>query len=390
MCTDLQEKDKLIPFQSLNSIDLIDDLIYQCEDFFTWTQDQIQKIQTQLLAEAFSFHYNHSESYHKYCHNWEVTPQDVQEPNDLIKIPLVPSTMFKLRDITSCSPKDIVKVCTSSGTMGSISKIYRDETTLNRFLGSIRSSIDLLLNLDDAFCVNLGPSTEESGDLWFSYAISVVDLIFPSQNFVKDDVFYPDRAYQEIIKQHDKYENLVVIGAPIMFLELISYMEKHSLTVENSEKIYFVTAGGWKRFSGQAISRPVFEEKIGTSFRGSVREHFRDVFNMVELNTVLAECSHQIKHVVPWIKVLILEPRTLRSLPPGELGIIAYLDPSTTSYPGFILSDDFGRIVLEGKCPCGRTGQGIEIVRRIKSVESRGCALKIDKNYASSSTTAVS
>jgi long-chain-fatty-acid---luciferin-component ligase len=377
-----KDANNVLIFEELETLDPIDDLIYQCEDFFKWTFDQLQAVQQQQIIEAFKYHYNDCTSYYNYCKLFAITPQDIQTYDDLIKIPLIPSTMFKLREITSCSQEEIVKVCTSSGTMGSLSKIYRNETTLNRFIGSIRNSVEQLLDLDDAFCFNLGPSAEEAGDLWFSYAINIVDLIFPSKHFVENNIFHPELVYQQIMKQYDLYENLILIGAPIMFLELISYMENNNLAIEDSNKIFFITAGGWKRFSGKAISRPIFEEKIEKVFQGAQIKHFRDVLNMVELNTVLMECEYQIKHIVPWVKVLILDPKTLHPVANHEVGLIAYLDPSTTSYPCFILTDDFGRIVHEDYCACGRTGQGIEIIRRVKSIESRGCSLKLDRNYA--------
>ena len=63
-------------------------------------------------------------------------------------------------------------------------------------------------------------------------------------------------------------------------------------------------------------------------------------------------------------------------LPNGTEGVLAFLDASASSYPNFVLSEDFG-VVDEGRCGCGRYGQRLTITRRINRIESRGCALKM-------------
>ena len=70
-------------------------------------------------------------------------------------------------------------------------------------------------------------------------------------------------------------------------------------------------------------------------------------------------------------------PSTLKELPSGEMGILGFLDPTSTSYPGFILSDDFGKVYENVNCTCGVEGDFVEVIRRINKIESRGCALKM-------------
>jgi long-chain-fatty-acid---luciferin-component ligase len=375
-----------IDFKPLKELEILDDLIYQCEDIFSWDQERTDLIQFTLISEAFNYHYANCNSYREYCDKFKINPSIIKTIKDLGRIPLIPSALFKEHNILSCQLEQIVKVCQSSGTKGTISKVYRDGDTLNRFLGSLQSSLDQLYCIDDAFSINLGPSSEEAGDLWFSYAMSVVDMVFPTENFIVDGVFYPEKAVERIsqIVKDNNYENLVITGAPVMFIELLSYMNEHNIMIDNSEKIFFVTAGGWKRFSGQAISRADLWQMLLDRFLNADFKNFRDTFNMVELNTILPECECQVKHVVPWVKVLIIDPATGLPVEEGDSGLVAFLDPSAKSYPCFVLTDDIGRISVNGKCKCGRMGQGLEIIRRVKSVESRGCALKMDKNYAKS------
>ncbi len=168
-----------------------------------------------------------------------------------------------------------------------------------------------------------------------------------------------------------------------MYLQLFDYMEKQGVTIHFGDKIFAVTAGGWKRFSGRAIPRNELLNAIQHYFIGFHKNNSRDVFNMVELNSIIPECEHWVKHVQPWIKTFIIDPWSGKEITEkNKTGILAFLDPAPTSFPCFILSTDFGKIVYQDDCPCGRSGTCIEITGRINRTESRGCALKIDKKYS--------
>jgi long-chain-fatty-acid---luciferin-component ligase len=90
------------------------------------------------------------------------------------------------------------------------------------------------------------------------------------------------------------------------------------------------------------------------------------------------DCEHGRKHCPPWLHASARAPKTLAPLGWGESGILAYLDPTATSYPCFVLSDDFGSVTRGERCPCGRSGDVLTIERRINRIEARGCALKLD------------
>jgi len=368
-------------FKNLGNIEEIDKYIYQNEDVFSWNKKQIEDVQFRLIREAFEYHYNNCSEYRDYCICSQIYPCSIKVYTDLANIPLVPSTIFKKMDLMSVSEDSIIKKCTSSGTTGALSIVNRDEITLNRFLGSVEETIDQMFHFDDALFLNLGPSTEESKDLWFSYVMSITDLVFPSLNFVEEGIFYPEKVIEALKTFENKYETLAIIGAPIMFMRLLEYMSKTNQSVDFGRKVFIITAGGWKKFSGEAISKSELYSRLKERIVGLEESSIRDALNMVELNSIWPECASKVKHVPPWVKVIIRSPYNLEPLKNGEMGLISFLDPTATSYPAFILTMDFGKIVVDGECECGCTGTGIEIIRRVKKGESRGCALKMDKVY---------
>ncbi len=355
--------------------------LYKRKDIFTFSKEQIRETQCSLIPKVFTYHYRYCESYRNYCDFVGISPEDIKEEEDFIKIPLIPSTMFKMQDIITGEKENIVKVCTSSGTRGSLSKVYRDEATLDFFFQCIRINIEEYVKISHGYCINLGPSQEEARDLWIAYAICMLKELYPMENFIKDGKFYENLVCDRIEEVKAQYDVIILTGSPIMFVQLMRYMEEHKISYMESIKFKCITAGGWKRFEGQKINTAEFMADMQRYFKSLKRGDFIDVLNMVELNDILTGCECGMKHIVPWLKVFILDPKTLKPVPDGQMGLIAYLDPTALSYPGFIISDDFGRLWENRICTCKKELPGIQFERRISTGEQRGCALKLDKQF---------
>lgn len=378
----VEEEQNPVVWASIGEVGLLDDWMFQREDVYHASTEEIERLKMEAIGAAVAHQFAHNAEYRRYCERLNFEPSTLRGLADLARIPLVTSSQFKLREVLTGPPESVVKTCASSGTQGSVSRVHRDETTLSRFFASIRVCVEQLLSVDDAFCLHLGPDRDEAKDLWIAYSMSVTDMMFPTENFVRDEVFEPERVVQRIRAARGRYEKVVLLGAPIMLLHLAEYMEEAGERFDDCDDIWVITAGGWKRFSGTSISPPELFGRLEQRFSGLKQSNFRDFFNMVELNLVIPECESGVKHAPPWLHLLVLSPETLQPVPNGEEGLLAFIDPTPTSYPGFILTDDFARISLDGECGCGRSGQGIEFVRRVNRGESRGCALKMDRTHA--------
>jgi len=162
----------------------------------------------------------------------------------------------------------------------------------------------------------------------------------------------------------------------------ISSNKHNGIKLDFGDKIFVITAGGWKKYEGQAISREKFKECCKEMFENIQVARIRDTFNMVELNTILPECEFGSKHLPLWVDAYVIDMDTYEVADVNKIGLLGFLDASTTSYPGFVMSGDLGRITHVDNCPCGRSGVCVEVIRRVNTIESRGCALKIEKKYA--------
>lgn len=332
-----------------------------------------------LIRGAFRFHYENNTAYRAYCGKSGVTADDVE--NDLRLIPLIPSTVFKTTAVRTDTGEDTVKRCTSSGTQGSVSVVERDATTMGLFAGQLGSIKENVFAVDKVSVYNLGPDAEEAHGIWLSHVMGVLGHLAPMKYYVKNARFLCSELVSDLKAQLKAGGRAALVGPPVMFLNLFAYMDGAGVKLEGNGDTMFITAGGWKRASSKALTRKEFCAAAAAHFIGARAANIRDVFSMVELNTPLPECECGRKHIPVWLDVYAIDLDTFGPAPDGAPGLLAFSDAAARSFPGFIMSGDLGRISAADDCPCGRSGRCVEILRRINTIEARGCALKIQKSF---------
>jgi long-chain-fatty-acid---luciferin-component ligase len=349
-------------------------------DPFQLSEGEQANLRLKLIREAVEYHLHHCAPFRAYAARLHFSIDDVQCGDDLERIPQLPTGLFKRVVVSSGIDKAVCRPCTSSGTQGRLSVVWRDRCTIQRLLGSIQTAIAGLIDdppEKDVLVVNLGPNQAEAGDLWFAYVMSLIELAYITRHMVVDGRFDPSEAVVAIERAKREAKVVVVTGPPVLLRQVSeAALRTKRVTTSNSE-FTVVTAGGWKRPDGSGLDRQALTELVASAFRLQTSGRIRDAFNQVELNTVIFECSSGAKHVPPWVHVCTRDIRTLTPQPNDHIGLLSYLDASALSYPAFLISDDVGR-VKEGRCACGRYGPTIEIQRRIERAEHWGCALKMN------------
>lgn len=370
----------MLDVEFIAAIDELEDLLYQQEEPFSASYEHALGLRRKFAAQAFEWQVNGNRDYRRFAQAAGVTIERVRHEGP-DAIPLVPSSVFKQRDLVTEPLDGQLRRCTSSGTQGGRSVVNRDRRTLQRFLGSITSTLEIL-GLDAGRATRfhvLGPDTAEAADLWFSYVLSIVDLIHPTDFHVRHGVFLVDDLIKRLLDREEGVQP-VLIGPPVLVMELAVRVKERCGGIDlGADDGMVITAGGWKRFTGQAVPRRELIELLAGVFELDGADRVRDCFNMVELNTVVSSCAERRMHVPPWLRVTARDPADLRVLGDGESGLLGFVDPLPTSYPGFVLSDDLGSVCYGVDCPCGRRSDVLRIERRLSRVESRGCALKLDK-----------
>lgn len=338
-----------------------------------------QSLTDELVRSTFDFHRDNCEIYARY-----VEQELGSGPLDAIeRIPLVSTRVFKFSSVLSVAEDAVEQWYLSSGTSGVPSRVPRDRRSLERLVGSVRSTVGLLddWHEDGVAVVNLGPGREFVNDVWFQYVMSLIETVYETESIVPGDAESLHRISRLCDERLGQYDNLVVVGPPFHVLSLCESIEARERPVDGGARTTVLTAGGWKRFSGRAIEKPLFRERVRRAFGLASENQVRDAFNQVELNSVLFECSAHEKHVPPWVHAAARDPDTLLPVADGEPGMMSYLDASCTAFPCFILTEDLG-VVRRGTCGCGREGVRVEVLRRLESRAAKGCALKMGQIHA--------
>lgn len=331
------------------------------------------EVRAAFLRDAVAHHVAHNPAYARYADGLDPATIDV---DTLDRIPLLPSGVFKrAADLVRTGSEPVV-MTTSSGTQGTVSRVPRDDATLMRFFASVTAATHELLDVEHAETVvhNVGPRVDESQHLWISYVMSGVSVLHETDFYVRDGAVETERLVAALAADDPSVPSLVV-GPPPLLWDLAHALRTRPLPAH--PRRFAVTIGGWKGRQGQAVGRAALHDVLVPSLGLPGAGAVRDAFNMVELNTIALECAHHAKHCPPWLYVSARDARTLAPVAAGESGLLAYCDPTPTSFPGFVLSEDFGWVDRDVACPCGVTGDVLRIERRVNRLESRGCAMKI-------------
>ena len=332
------------------------------------------------IQSCFVQHYNTCDVYRRFCDNVGFSPASLERLEDIAEIPLIPTQMFKSCDILSVPAESIVKICTSSGTNGSISRVFRDAKSLQSFtMGTAQRVTENLSNKASEFSMLcLGPQKDEAKDLWIAYIMSLMGGITAKQSYyVRDNKFLLMDLIEDLKSAGQSQEKVALIGPPMFFVYLFGALKNANTKLRLHPESFVITMGGWKKDEDKALSRSEIEENI-LDVLGLASTQFRDGYGAVELNTVVFDCVNKHMHLPDWTVAIAKDPDTLRPLHYGEEGILSFIDTSASSYPCFILTEDFGTVYPGGLCGCGVSGDYIAVSRRINKVESKGCALKMN------------
>lgn len=347
---------------------------------FLVDETEMQEYTFSEIKKSFEHHFRHCESYRRFCEEgYHITPADLYSFADLEKIPQIPTAVFKSIDICSVE-KETCKCCKSSGTKGAVSKIYRNKQTVRAFLESVLREAKRMYGLTAENCViyDLGPAEEEAGDVWLVYAMGFLRNAVESFHFMQQGVLETGRLL-EMMQKHNSAKRIVLLGPPAFYVRVFEYMEETGMQLQLPESTLLLTAGGWKSKSGDTMSRETLNALI-VKYLGIGEAQIYDVYNQVESNTPFFECRCHNKHVPEGFHIIVRDPRTFEPLAEGREGVVTFLDPSSDSYPAFVTTDDIGFVT--SACPCGRKGQVFHYVRRVKTVETKGCAMKLDQKMA--------
>jgi long-chain-fatty-acid---luciferin-component ligase len=360
---------------------------------FNISNKELKERQSEMLRLSFKHHYENCKDYQKYCDAKGVKPDKIQSLDDAFKIPLLDSSeTLRKRQFLSVPEKDIIAKFSSTGTTGKpVIWCPRDQITFNwQGLGTLRC-------LNEFADLKPGESLIMVPDMPNLPFCQVLKKYLPMEGHKisiglkhkmedgKPNVFPDTEQITSVLSSENKPKNL--FGYPFTIAQLKDLVDTKGIKTDLGKDGIIITGGGWKAKSETMpyakLSRLELEKLLSDTFNVPT-ENIIDVYSCTELTFGCWECvtnengkKVRRRHVAPWMYMLILDPDTLEPLPEGKIGRAAFYDFGSHSYPGFILTEDLMKIVKENGCDCGRNGQVIEYMDRIKEMGERGCAFHV-------------
>ncbi|MEU5564234.1 acyl-protein synthetase [Micromonospora musae] len=295
------------------------------------------------------------------------------EPATLADLPWLPVRLFKTRKLASVPDDQVIRVLTSSGTTGDVSRIYLDREAaatqsrmLARTLGTVLGPRRLpMVVVDRAGVVGDRRSYSARG----AGALGMV-------NFGRDHLWLLDAddrpdvaALKDFLARHGDAPFLIFGFTFMVWRYLYEVAREHGLDLSQG---ILVHSGGWKKLADQAVDNAEFRRRLAAD-TGLVRIH--NFYGMVEqIGTVFLEGPEGGSLYCPdFADVIIRDPVTWQEAPVGTPGLIEVISTLPTSYPGnVLLTEDLGVVhgVDDGQWP----GKRFSVLGRLPRAEARGCS----------------
>lgn len=307
------------------------------------------------------------------------------EPASLEQFPFMPVSVFKDSLLSSVSG-DLVyrEINSSSTTSGRPSRMALDKQTSRRQsksfakimldrLGGLRRDflvIDLPEMLEASAVVKARSSTIKSF-LSLSSGQNTAVLECESSGMVNWSAF--EKA---IMVAQENNRPVAIFGFTYaLYKYLISSLKDRGKTYDLPAGSCVLHIGGWKRLLSESVSKDVLDSEAAQVFRIDLSQVI-DIYGFTEQSGLLyPTCTNGRRHCPPWAHIIVRDENTLSPCQAGQEGLMQFITPIQTSYPGWsVLTDDIGRIHSEGECGCGHGGLSFEFVGRRESAEPRGCS----------------
>jgi len=301
----------------------------------------------------------------------------LSEQTSLDREPFLPVRLFKMLELKSIEPNEVVKVLTSSGTTSqTVSRIFLDKKTaglqtkalvhiVKSFLGPKR----LPMIIVDT------PNVIKDRKSYSARGAGIIGMI----NFGRDHFYLLNDDMQADWDRLDRFlqahagEKVLLFGFTFMIWKYFAQAAKQEGKKLDLGDSILIHSGGWKKLEDEAVDNATFKAQLQE--RLGIRQ-VHNFYGMVEqVGSIFMECEHGHLHVPTFADVRVRDAESLELLPSGQAGLLQVLSVLPESYPGHsLLTEDLGVVHGEDDCPCGRLGVHFSVHGRLPKAEIRGCS----------------
>lgn len=347
------------------------------------SEQQKNKILLEALSESYKYHFQNCEPYRKYCLKREVDAHT--KFHSIESIPFLPIQAFKEYGeflITKNESNKNNFLLRSSATSGRASTISVDRETAKRQVQVMtRCLSNFLGNSKVKFIVADVDPKSSSKEVLGARAAATLGFL----NFSKEALYIlntnkfgqleldVNKLLKELREIQKTGEKFVFFGFTYVLFDAI--LSKINLvdSFNFSNNGFFLHIGGWKKLEAQKISKADFNGRVFNAL-GIMPDHIVDVYGFTEqMGVIYPSIGLDDKVCSTYSDVLVRDPETLEVLENGKEGVLQFLSPMPTSYPGIsILTDDLG-VITDPIEIDGVFHKAFRVTGRIKNAEIRGC-----------------
>lgn len=337
----------------------------------------------QAVRENCAYHIRHCPEYRAIAGALGFTPGQLRAPEDLAKIPVLPTLFYKRHALFSMPRRRMAMYVTSSGTSGKFSQIGFD-------WGCIFAEIPMILRLGrhhglispkPAHCVILGYKPHKAnktgvtrtmyGLTWFSPPISrTYALHYVDGGYVPD----LDEVARALERLSSSPFPTRIVGFPSYLWFGLQRMEELGLQASLPKGSKIMLAGGWKQHYSQQVEKPVLYRLAGKVL-GIPEDQIHEFFGAVEHPIFYNACKRHHFHIPIYARIIIRDVNTLEPLPMGRIGLVNLISPLMNATPTTsVMTDDLGYLTPGEECGCGITSPYLTILGRVGLSDIQTCA----------------
>lgn len=341
------------------------------------------------MREVSKHHYDNCKPYRTLC---DKRGFDADVFSNIAEIPYLTTSLFKDALLLSIEKSLVFREIHSSATSsGRSSRIGIDRETSRRQTKCFNKVVvDRIGQERRKFIILDIPSSVERSSVAGARSSTIRSLLFCASEYVtfmnetKGILSLDtDKLHHELMEAEKNEEPVVIFGFTYVLYSLVvrRLLESSFRLKLPGSKIVHI--GGWKKLEAEKISPEKLAADCHELF-GVPKTGIIDFYGFTEqAGLIYPTCEEGSRHTPVWVEIIVRDPLTLEPLPIGKEGLMQFITPIQTSYPGHsVLTDDIGFIIGVDDCKCGRKGTVFKIIGRAAHSEVRGCGDIMAEKFA--------
>jgi hypothetical protein len=341
------------------------------------------------VREVSVHHYQNCGPYKRLCDKRGFDPHRLKF---LEELPLLPTSVFKNAMLLSIPAEEVFREINSSATTSGLpSRVGLDrQTSMRQSKLFNKVVLERLGNQRRNFLVLDVPESIKHTDVVTARSSTIRSLLFSARQVetciqeINGSLCMDEIKLRAVLNRaQEQQDEIVLFGFTyILYIYVVRPLLKNGIRYHlPGAKIIHI--GGWKKLESEKIAPEKLIDDCMSVF-GVARKDIVDLYGFTEQSGMIyPTCENGVRHMQSWGDLLVRDPVSLKVLPMGIEGLLQFITPIQTSYPGHsVLTEDVGVLLGIDDCRCGRKGKYFKVVGRSRQSEIRGCGDIMAEKFA--------